>query len=136
MKMEIKKGYLKKASNAILNIGYCNAQYLLRYMQPSFYYCNKYGWRWDAYPIFVFNIGMVNIVDGYEGYYKAYSKNANFDRLKYFDTKACEVCIDNKLSDSEKEKKVMELLLDYLKIEFDIADMTIYEKYGDMNIPF
>lgn len=45
-KKEVREGYHK-----ILSIGYCDAQYLLKYSRPFGYSAGVYGWACDYYDI-------------------------------------------------------------------------------------
>ena len=70
--------------NLILNVGYCGAQNLLRYEQPTAYACGVYGWNFDLYEV-----EGVAIVTGYRG--TPASKNFDYKILKKYEDKAQKV---------------------------------------------
>lgn len=51
MKVKTTQKQVKNAFNNIISIGYCDAWYLLRHMEPTFYTCGVYGWNSDVYII-------------------------------------------------------------------------------------
>lgn len=69
LKCKVTKKELTESYRNIISIGYCQAEYLLRYKVPRFYYSNIYGWRFDVYEIDYSTI----LTTGYE--YLKTSKN-------------------------------------------------------------
>ena len=51
MKLKASKNDIKYNSYYILSIGYCDAQYLLKGVDPFSYCCGIYGWSCDNYEI-------------------------------------------------------------------------------------
>lgn len=51
MKLKISNKEIKQRFKNIIVIGYCNAQYLLKGIEPTFYNCGVYGWNYDLYEI-------------------------------------------------------------------------------------
>ena len=71
---------IRSAYNNIIKIGYCDAQHLLQYENPTFYTCGVYGWKADFYVIndnTIISTGYAPIGDG--GHYeitRKYEKKA------------------------------------------------------------
>lgn len=59
MKLKTTKKEIKENSYYILSIGYCDAWYLLKGVNPFSYCSNIYGWACDNYEI---NTGKHNII--------------------------------------------------------------------------
>lgn len=87
LKCKVTKKELKENYYNIISIGYCQAEFLLRYKLPRFYYCNIYGWRFDVYEI---DYGTI-LTTGY-GYLKTskHQKEINKIIAKY-NTKAYKI---------------------------------------------
>lgn len=60
MKKKITRNELKRYYNAVIRIGYCDAQHLLYYDDPQFYNHGVYGWNYDVY-----DFGNIAICTGY-----------------------------------------------------------------------
>lgn len=78
-KKELTEGYYN-----IISIGYCRAEYLLKYKTPRFYYSNIYGWRFDVYEIDYSTI----LTTGY-AYLKTHKKQSKINEIiEKYDNKA------------------------------------------------
>ena len=51
MKLKTTSKMLKENYNNIICIGYCDAWYLLKGLEPIYYNCGVYGWNYDGYHI-------------------------------------------------------------------------------------
>ena len=60
MKLKTTKKDVMDSYNDIISIGYCDAQFLLRGVDPIAYTVGTYGWNADIY-----NVNGVAIVTGY-----------------------------------------------------------------------
>ena len=112
LKCKVTKKELVESYNNIISIGYCTAEYLLKYKTPRFYYSNNYGWRFDVYEIDYNTI----LTTGY-GYLKT-SKNQKeiskiiskyntraYKILQNYNYKTINKRLDNNLSKCIKEIK-------------------------------
>ena len=101
--------------NLILNVGYCGAQNLLRYEEPTAYASGVYGWNFDLYEV----EGLA-IVTGYRG--TPASKNFDYKILKKYEDKAQKVIETLKPEgmtwdkyDQQRKNKVNKLLRQFIK---------------------
>ena len=108
----IRKNYSK---NYILNIGYCNAQNLLRYENPTAYTCGVYGWNFDLYEV-----DGIAICTGYRGV--PASRDFDFEILQKYEDKARAIIEARKPEDmawdkydKQKKTKVKKLLLKFIQ---------------------
>jgi hypothetical protein len=60
MKYKTTAKAVKNGYKAIIKIGYCDAQYLLKARSPVAYGCGTYGWNFDVYEV-----NGVAVVTGY-----------------------------------------------------------------------
>lgn len=74
----LKEGYYK-----ILDVGYCDLQFLLKYQNPVAYSSGVYGWNFDVY-----DINGVAIATGYRGMPSKNTKNITYKIMKEYDDKA------------------------------------------------
>ena len=68
----------------VITLGTQQPYYLLRYHNPDWYTCGVYGWNFDAY-----DIDGVLIMWGDRG---TFGKRADYDRIKFYEDKAKEIC--------------------------------------------
>lgn len=101
MKVKAKESDLKNSYNKIISIGYCEAQFLLRYVDPYYYTCGVYGWKSDNYVL-----NGVLISTGYA----PVNGLRNYDLVKKYEAKAEKVQFNEKLNWEEKKKKTNKLL--------------------------
>ena len=71
-------------SGKAITLGTQQPYYLLRYHSPDWYTCGVYGWNFDAYKI-----DGVLIMWGDRG---TFGKRADYDRIKFYEEKAKEIC--------------------------------------------
>ena len=101
-KIETRKKHIQQMFPNIIKLGYCEAQFLLRCLNPSFYTHGVYGWNADVY---IYNDETV-IVTGYRPFGNI---NVDHDTVKAYDKKAYEIW-ESKVDYTEKRKKVYALL--------------------------
>ncbi len=101
MKLQTTKKQIRQNFNTILSIGYCNAQYLLDCKTPFAYSAGVYGWSCDYYQI-----GAVCISTGYS----PIGTHVNYSLLRELEGKAEAIKNDYKLSYSDREQQLDELL--------------------------
>ena len=89
MKFKTTKKAMKENYNKIAKIGYCNAQFLLKYIEPTAYSTRAEGWACDYYDI--------NGILISTGYAPIEPKNTNctYDIVKIYDDKAREIVYGN-----------------------------------------
>lgn len=96
-KKEIMRNYKK-----VIQLGYCEAQFLLRFKNRKNYTSGTYGWNADVYQI-DFDTAIVT------GYRPFGNVRPDYDLVKKYELEACEiVCSD--LDFEVMEEKVNELL--------------------------
>ena len=103
MKIKTTRKAIVEQSNKIIRIGYCDAQYLLKYHQPVAYTSGIYGWNFDVYYI-----NGITICTGYRNMPGISEKNVN----KY-DQKAKEVVYSTE-PEAVKEQAVEDLLSEFI----------------------
>lgn len=96
MKFKVTKKEMKENYRKIISIGYCDAQFLLKYESPIAYSTSVEGWACDYYD--------VNGVLISTGYSPLDDKNArhDYDLIREYDNKA------RKLSDGEERRALLE----------------------------
>lgn len=104
MKFKATKKEMRNNYHYIIGIGYCAAQFLLKFESPIAYSTRTEGWACDYYDI-----------DGVlisTGYAPLESKNVNIDyiTIRDYDNRAREIAHDYTISYEEREKQVKELL--------------------------
>ena len=99
MKLKATKKEFKNEN--VLRVGYCQAQYLLRYADPFAYSSGVYGWTCDYY-----NIDGVYISTGYS----PIGKSLDYDIIKKYEDEARKILLDDTNSYEEKKEKVNNLL--------------------------
>ena len=108
MKIQASKRSIKNGFNKIIGIGYCDAQYLLRYTEPFAYSAGLYGWQADHY-----NVNGVLISTGYDSINSKNTKQA-YPLIHEYEKKAAEIVRGN-FDYDEKVKQVNFLLNDFIK---------------------
>lgn len=103
MKAKITLKQLKEMFSKRIPIGYCDAQYLLKFSEPIAYTSGIYGWNNDVYTT-----NGVAIVTGYRNL----CGNIEHDRtrVKDYDQKAREIYCDDSIPLDDKKIKIMRLL--------------------------
>lgn len=98
MKLKTTKKEIRGGFYRILSIGYCDAQYLLRYKNPFGYSAGVYGWACDYY-----DIDGVCISTGYQ---PLSDKNMlhDYNLVREYENKARDICTGDSSHDGKKEK--------------------------------
>lgn len=107
MKYKTTAKALRNSGDTCLAIGYCDAQYLLRYHAPVAYTCGVYGWNFD-----VFCVHGVTICTGYRG---MVGKSVDYAVLRSYEEQARRICEDWNLPHDEKEERVEALLREFIE---------------------
>lgn len=102
MKYKTTKKQLKNNYNNIIQIGYCNAYYLLKYKKPESYCSGVYGWSCDNY-----DIGGVLISTGYN---PINGKKYDYNTIKLYEKKAEDI-VKNLDIDHDTKKIMIDKLL-------------------------
>jgi hypothetical protein len=114
MKFKTTKKAMRENYNKIIGIGYCNAQYLLKYENEIAYSVRAEGWACDYYDI--------NGVLISTGYAPISDKNAkhNYDMLKAYEDKARAIVCNYDLSYEEQKTQVTALLHEFVKAATEV----------------
>lgn len=109
MKFRATKKEMRNNYHYIIGIGYCAAQFLLKYEDPIAYSVRSEGWACDYYDI-----------DGVlisTGYAPLESKNTNidYDMIRDYDNRARKIAHDYTLAYEEREKQVKALLKELIE---------------------
>lgn len=107
-KFKTTKKEMKNRYDQILSIGYCDAQYLLKYESPIAYSTRSEGWACDYYDI-----------DGVlisTGYAPLDSRNMNHDYnlIREYDQKAREIACNYDKGWEEQKEEITELLHEFI----------------------
>ena len=108
----IRKNY---PQNYILNIGYCDLQFLLKYESPRAYTSGIYGWNYDLY-----DIDGIAICTGYRG--MPSGKSFDYNLVRKYETKAQKITCRHKKDNqtweqflNKQRKDTKKLLNSFLK---------------------
>lgn len=105
MKLKATKKQMKDNFYRIISIGYCDAQYLLKYEKPFAYSAGIYGWACDYY-----DIDGVLISTGYSTIGNKNTKD-NYKIIEEYEKKA------SKLDNKEKNRQLLKELINRLSKE-------------------
>ena len=109
MKFKVTRKEMRNNYHYVIGIGYCAAQFLLKYESPIAYSTRVEGWACDYYDI-----------DGVlisTGYAPLESKNTNIDyvTIRDYDNKARKIAHDYSLTYEEQERQVKALLKELIE---------------------
>ncbi len=104
MKMKTTKKSMKESYDKILKIGYCDAQYLLQFEEPTAYSTRAEGWACDYY-----DIDGTLISTGYS----PIGESVDYKTVKEYDEKAREIIRNDEVYE-DKKIKVNELLKEFI----------------------
>lgn len=76
-------------------IGYCKAQFLLKFQQPLYYTANNYGWRSDVY--------IANGVAISMGYAPFGNIQPDYDTIRGYDIKAEKIIAEKNYNEAQTE---------------------------------
>lgn len=83
MKLKTSARTIAQNSRRIASIGYCEAQYLLKYKAPFAYSSGVYGWNADYY-----DLGDVVIATGYRSLPASKNVKCDYKLVREFDDRA------------------------------------------------
>lgn len=107
MKVKVTEKQIKENYYKIISIGYCNAQYLLKDMEPRYYTCGVNGWKADIYHI----ENNLAIATGYA----PFGNIKDYDLMKKYEDKARKIWNNYDLKYEQRAKKVEKLRSKYIK---------------------
>jgi hypothetical protein len=107
-KLKTTKKAMSNEYNKIIKIGYCDAQYLLKFENEFAYSTRAEGWACDYY-----DIGGVLISTGYAPLADKNAKH-DYETTKKYEDKAREIVCDYKIPYDEQEKQVKTLLDEFI----------------------
>ena len=105
MKFKVTRKEMKENYNAIIGIGYCKAQNLLKYQDPIAYSVGVYGWACDYY-----DVGGVLISTGYA----PIGQSPDYDIIRKYDLQAEKINHNYNLSYEERKNQVNYLLNEFI----------------------
>jgi hypothetical protein len=108
MKLKAGKRELKSNYNHIVKICYCNAQHLLKYVDPFSYCTRSEGWACDNY-----DIDGVLISTGYSPIDSRNTKS-DYHMIREYDDRALKICCSD-LSHNEKKIKINKILKEFIE---------------------
>lgn len=107
MKAKTTKKSVNSKYDNVIQVGYCNLQYLLNYANPIAYTSTKaYGWRADIYEV-----KDVAIATGYAPFGNI---EPSYDTLYKYDNLAQKIVLDNSKTWEEREELVNKLLNQFI----------------------
>jgi hypothetical protein len=109
MKFKTTKKAMKEGYYNIISIGYCNAQHLLNYENPTSYSTRAEGWACDYYEV-----NNVLISTGYAPV-NALRTKYDYKVLREYDDKARTIQYNNSMDYQEQKKQVTALLDKFVK---------------------
>ena len=101
MKVKVTKKQVQENYRNIINVGYCDLQYLLRFKEPSFYTTGVYGWNADVYQV---NYNTC-IVTGY----RPFGNISNYELAREAEKKASDI-LDNRALNLEEQKAQIDFI--------------------------
>ena len=104
MKFKVTRKEMKENYDAIISVGYCKAQNLLRYQDPIAYSAGVNGWACDYY-----DVGGVLISTGYA----PIGESPDYDVLRKYESQAEKIGYDYNLSYGERRRQINNLLNEF-----------------------
>lgn len=92
----------------VIAIGYCGAQFLLRFQNPTFYNAGVYGWNNDIYT------NLPNDTCIVTGYRNLRGIHPDYDLLKEYENQAERIACDWDIPYEERVEKVNDLLKQFI----------------------
>lgn len=109
MKTKITCKQLKEHFKNVIEVGYCDLQYLLYYKDPLYYNSGVYGWNFDCYIV----NSTTCIITGYRNLNGTI--RAKYETCQKYERQAKEIIYNNNyLDDYEIKKEELDSLLDNL----------------------
>ena len=107
MKYKTTQKEINKNYSTVIKAGFCRLQYLLKYENPQAYTSGKDGWKADIY-----DVNGVAIVTGYAPFGNV---SPSYQTLEKYEKRACQIFCDLNVDYIEKEKKILDLLNQFIK---------------------
>lgn len=104
-KIKVTKKAIKESYNTILAIGYCNAQYLLKFENEYAYSTRVEGWACDYYVV-----DNVCISTGYS----PIGQSVSYELTKKYEDQAREIACDYNIKWEEQKERIHELLVQFI----------------------
>lgn len=101
---QITENYRKRIA-----IGYCQAQYLLKGQEPSYYTKGVYGWNNDIYPI----DHNTAIITGYRNLQG--NITYKYETLEKYEREASHICNNSNINYDDKITKINDLLNQFIE---------------------
>lgn len=112
MKFKTTRKAVKENGGVIMEVGYCDLQSLLRYVDPIAYTCGVYGWNADIY-----NFGKIVIVTGY----RPFGNYSNYDIVREYELKARKIVDDWDIDWETRKNEVSKLLDEFVNKVYELA---------------
>lgn len=106
MKLKTTKKAIRESGQTVIKIGYCNAQFLLRFQQEFAYSTRREGWACDYYEV-----NGVIISTGYS----PIGKQVEYDLIREYEEKARKICGDYARSYEDQKAAVNALLYEFIE---------------------
>lgn len=106
MKFRVTKKAMRESGKTIIKIGYCNAQFLLRFQNEFAYSTRAEGWACDYYEV---NGAIISTG------YAPIGKTVDYNTIHEYDNKAREICGDYSRSYEDQETAVNALLYEFIE---------------------
>jgi hypothetical protein len=99
---------IKNNNSKVVNIGYCAAQHLLYFSNPTAYSSGIYGWNCDFYQI----TPAIVIATGY----RTMGKLTKYDVVEKYDNEAQKIILNKSIPRDDKKSQIEKLILDFIKV--------------------
>ena len=107
MKYKTTRKQVKSGYSTIIEVGYCNLQYLLQYHNPEAYTTRSEGWGADVYDMDRYGYGGVAIVTGYAPFG---NNRLPYNKLKEYDNEAKSIIQNYNMEYPEKREAIRKLV--------------------------
>ena len=112
MKFKTTRKAVKENSRIILEVGYCDLAYLLKFKEPIAYTCGVYGWNADIYKL-----DGLTIVTGY----RTFGNYSNYDLVEEYEEKAGKIAEDYQVDWETRRDAVNKLLDEFVNKVYELA---------------
>lgn len=106
MKFRTTQKAIKESYSKIIEVGYCDLQYLLHLEDPIAYTCGSTGWHADIY-----DIDGLAIATGYRPFGNI---KPDYNTCAKYDEKARKICWSN-MNLKEQKKKIDKLIAEFIE---------------------
>lgn len=112
MRFKTTKKSVKESGGVIMEVGYCDLQSLLRYVDPIAYTSGVYGWNADIYKL-----DGLTIVTGY----RPFGNYSNYDLVREYELKARKIADDWDIDWETRRDTVNKLLDEFISKVYELA---------------